>query len=218
MKSIGPVLLTLVVRRLRAGRRNRPRARQTRGQRSSAGGGRQGLPGHGRPRGNGPRLLVLPPGTGRPLDRQNLHALSDARAGKALRPRAPEFRQGRIQRSALQRGRRLGDHVTAARACWSRSASRTGATARCATSSTSCGSVSNEPGMDFYSRGSDLYENLPVEIVDITDADGLTVTVYFSSLDQAAGAPGAQTPQSRVQGFRHRRDASSPNTAMWAAA
>jgi hypothetical protein len=39
-----------------------------------------------------------------------------------------------------------------------------------------------EPGMDFYSRGSDLYENLPVEIVDITDADGLTVTVYFSSL------------------------------------
>ena len=31
----------------------------------------------------------------------------------------------------------------------------------------------DEPGMDFYSRGSDLYENLPVEIVDITDADGL---------------------------------------------
>jgi hypothetical protein len=38
----------------------------------------------------------------------------------------------------------------------------------------------DEPAMDFYSRGSDLYENLPVEIVDITDADGLTVTVYFS--------------------------------------
>jgi hypothetical protein len=38
----------------------------------------------------------------------------------------------------------------------------------------------NEPGMDFYSRGSDLYENLPVEIVDITDSNGLTVTVYFS--------------------------------------
>ena len=31
-----------------------------------------------------------------------------------------------------------------------------------------------EPGMDFYSRGGDLYENLPVEIVDITDADGAT--------------------------------------------
>ena len=38
----------------------------------------------------------------------------------------------------------------------------------------------NEPGIDFYSRGSDLYENLPVEIVDITDAGGLTVTVTFS--------------------------------------
>jgi hypothetical protein len=39
----------------------------------------------------------------------------------------------------------------------------------------------DEPGMDYYSRGSDLYENLPVEIVDITDANGLTVTVYFSA-------------------------------------
>jgi len=39
----------------------------------------------------------------------------------------------------------------------------------------------DEPGMDFYSRGSDLYENLAVEIVDITDANGRTVTVYFSS-------------------------------------
>jgi hypothetical protein len=39
----------------------------------------------------------------------------------------------------------------------------------------------NEPGMDFYSRGSDLYENLPVEIVDITDSNGLTVSVYFSA-------------------------------------
>jgi hypothetical protein len=37
----------------------------------------------------------------------------------------------------------------------------------------------NEPGMDFYSRGSDLFENVAVEIVDITDADGLTVTVTF---------------------------------------
>jgi hypothetical protein len=40
----------------------------------------------------------------------------------------------------------------------------------------------DEPGMDFYSRGGDMYDNLPVEIVDITDADGLTVTVYFSRL------------------------------------
>lgn len=38
----------------------------------------------------------------------------------------------------------------------------------------------DEPGIDFYWRGSDLYENLPVEIVDITGADGLTVTVTFS--------------------------------------
>ena len=38
----------------------------------------------------------------------------------------------------------------------------------------------DEPAMDFYSRGSDRYENLAVEIVDITDANGLTVTVYFS--------------------------------------
>jgi hypothetical protein len=38
----------------------------------------------------------------------------------------------------------------------------------------------NEPGLQFYSQGADIYENLPVEIVDITDADGRTVTVYFS--------------------------------------
>lgn len=41
-----------------------------------------------------------------------------------------------------------------------------------------------EPGMDFFSRGSDLWENRPVEIVDITDSEGLTTTVYFSSLDK----------------------------------
>lgn len=41
-----------------------------------------------------------------------------------------------------------------------------------------------EPGMDFYSRGGDLWENRPVEIVDITDAEGLTTTVYFSTLDK----------------------------------
>jgi hypothetical protein len=41
-----------------------------------------------------------------------------------------------------------------------------------------------EPGMDFFSRGADLWENRPVEIVDITDANGLTTTVYFSTLDK----------------------------------
>lgn len=38
----------------------------------------------------------------------------------------------------------------------------------------------NEPGMIFYSKGADTYQNFPVEIVDITDADNRTVTVTFS--------------------------------------
>ena len=37
----------------------------------------------------------------------------------------------------------------------------------------------NEPGLSFYAQDSDFYENRPVEIVDITDADNNTVTVYF---------------------------------------
>ena len=37
----------------------------------------------------------------------------------------------------------------------------------------------NEPGLSFYSQGMDFWENRPVEIVDITDAQNLTVTVYF---------------------------------------
>ena len=37
-----------------------------------------------------------------------------------------------------------------------------------------------ERGIELYSQGADLLENAPVEIVDITDADGRTVTVYFS--------------------------------------
>jgi len=36
-----------------------------------------------------------------------------------------------------------------------------------------------EPGLILESRGSDFYENRPVEIVDITDANNETVTVYF---------------------------------------
>lgn len=40
----------------------------------------------------------------------------------------------------------------------------------------------NEPGMSFYSQGSDMVEREPVEIVDITDADNFTVTVSFSKL------------------------------------
>jgi hypothetical protein len=40
----------------------------------------------------------------------------------------------------------------------------------------------NEPGLELYSQGADRFENQPVEIVDITDSNGITVTVYFSQL------------------------------------
>ncbi|HLY18615.1 MAG TPA: hypothetical protein VKR61_15390 [Bryobacteraceae bacterium] len=43
-----------------------------------------------------------------------------------------------------------------------------------------------EPGMIFESRGSDFYENRPVEIVDITDSNNDLVTVYF---DQSTRLP-----------------------------
>jgi hypothetical protein len=39
-----------------------------------------------------------------------------------------------------------------------------------------------EPGLTFESRGSDVVENQPVNIVDITDADNHTVTVYFNQM------------------------------------
>jgi len=39
-----------------------------------------------------------------------------------------------------------------------------------------------EPGLIFESRGSDFLDNRPVEIVDITDAQDKTVTVYFDRL------------------------------------
>lgn len=38
-----------------------------------------------------------------------------------------------------------------------------------------------EAGLIFESRGADVIDNQPVEIVDITDADNRTVTVYFNS-------------------------------------
>jgi hypothetical protein len=40
----------------------------------------------------------------------------------------------------------------------------------------------HEPGLIFESRGSDVIENSPVEIVDITDADNRTTTVYFHQI------------------------------------
>jgi hypothetical protein len=36
--------------------------------------------------------------------------------------------------------------------------------------------------MTFYAQDTDFYEHRPVEIVDITDADNVTVTVYFDQL------------------------------------
>ncbi len=46
-----------------------------------------------------------------------------------------------------------------------------------------------EPGLIFDSRGSDFFENRPVEIVDITDSNNDTVTVYF---DQSTKLPTRQ--------------------------
>lgn len=37
----------------------------------------------------------------------------------------------------------------------------------------------HEPGMIFEFRGSDVWENLPVDIVDITDSEDRLITVYF---------------------------------------
>ena len=38
----------------------------------------------------------------------------------------------------------------------------------------------NEPGISFYAQDSDFFEHRPVDIVDITDAQDRTVTVYFN--------------------------------------
>jgi hypothetical protein len=57
----------------------------------------------------------------------------------------------------------------------------------------------NEPGLSFYSQGSDLYERMPVEIVDITDANGVTITVYF---DKSTKLPIRQTYRKRNTEFK----------------
>jgi hypothetical protein len=56
----------------------------------------------------------------------------------------------------------------------------------------------NEPGLSFYSQGADMFENRPVEIVDITDAAIDTVTVYF---DQRSKLPVRQTFRRRNEQF-----------------
>jgi hypothetical protein len=40
----------------------------------------------------------------------------------------------------------------------------------------------HEPGLTFESRGSEVLQNAPVEIVDVTDADNRVTTVYFHQL------------------------------------
>ena len=42
----------------------------------------------------------------------------------------------------------------------------------------------NEPGIIFESRGADFFENRPMEIVDITDANNDKVTIYFDQLSK----------------------------------
>ncbi|PWU04895.1 MAG: hypothetical protein C5B51_16035 [Terriglobia bacterium] len=38
----------------------------------------------------------------------------------------------------------------------------------------------NEPGLTFYSQGADISQNMPVEVVEIADADNRSVRVYFA--------------------------------------
>jgi hypothetical protein len=42
----------------------------------------------------------------------------------------------------------------------------------------------NEPGLTLYAQDSDFYEHRPVEVIEITDAANLTVTVYFDQLSK----------------------------------
>ena len=60
-----------------------------------------------------------------------------------------------------------------------------------------------EPGMIFESRGADVIQNLPVEIVDITDSQNRVVTVYFH---QSTKLPVRQTWSWRDPQTRERND------------
>jgi hypothetical protein len=60
-----------------------------------------------------------------------------------------------------------------------------------------------EPGLTFFSKGSEIYENQPVEIVEIGDATNRLVTVYFS---QSTGLPVRQMFQRRNAITRDRDD------------
>ena len=57
----------------------------------------------------------------------------------------------------------------------------------------------SEPGLEFYWQSSDIFENRPVEIVDITDAANQTVTVYF---DRTSKLPMRQVFRRRNPQFK----------------
>jgi hypothetical protein len=61
----------------------------------------------------------------------------------------------------------------------------------------------HEPGMIFESRGADVIQNVPVEIVDITDSENRLVTVYFH---QSTKLPVRQTWNWRDPQTRERND------------
>jgi hypothetical protein len=57
----------------------------------------------------------------------------------------------------------------------------------------------NEPEMTFYFIGSDMLENRPVNIVKITGADNVPVTVYF---DQSSKLPTRQVYKRRNEEYK----------------
>ena len=57
----------------------------------------------------------------------------------------------------------------------------------------------NEPGMSFYAQDSDFFEHRPVNVVDITDGQDRTVTVYF---DQTSKLPVRQRFRRRNQEYK----------------
>jgi hypothetical protein len=60
-----------------------------------------------------------------------------------------------------------------------------------------------EPGMIFESRGAEVFENKPVEVVDITDSENRLVTVYFH---QSSKLPVKQSWSWRDPKTRERND------------
>jgi hypothetical protein len=56
-----------------------------------------------------------------------------------------------------------------------------------------------EPGLSFYSQGTDRWENRPVEVVEITDAENVMVTVYFDAFSKL---PVRQTYRRRNPEFK----------------